>query len=71
MIYSYVELSQIHLGNYAEYIGRLKEIVTDLESELDSKPSLHPVKTNNAKMVIKTTQFFLNILLDYAKRKNM
>ena len=71
MVLSYVELSEIRLGNYFEHIGHLKEIIRDLESVLNSKLTLNSAEKDKINMVIKTTKFFLNILVNYAKRKNM
>jgi hypothetical protein len=71
MIKSYIELLQFHLGNYDRYIDGLKQIVLDIQAELEPNDQLNPIEKEKLILVIKTAEFFIDILLDYARQNNM
>lgn len=71
MITSYIELLQIHLGNYDRYLDGLKQIIIDLESKIESEPDFQPIEKDKINLVKETTKFFLTLLVEYARRNNM
>ncbi|MDR4492434.1 MAG: hypothetical protein R2685_16315 [Candidatus Nitrosocosmicus sp.] len=71
MVTSYIELLGVHLGEYDQHVDGLKDLIERLEEKKDSETQLNSDQKNKIILSIKTTELFLNILQDYARRKNM
>lgn len=71
MLFAYLELLRPPLTNESHLIDNLKEMITEYENFLKTKQNLHILQKNKIELTGKTAKFFLKILLDYAKRKNI